>query len=424
MYLSLVSFVLLAGIALASPLPDGLSLEPGDTAEGPVLKAGALADGPYSTSGRWIVDKTGARQKLRCVNWAGHGEVNIPEGLQHQPIDNITTFIATNNFNCVRLTYSTDFALNPDVKVKDSFDQAAKDGNLPLAEMQALYASALKHNPFLDAASRVSTFDKVIASLADKGVKVVLDNHVSKAKWCCSQNDGNGWFKGADREENSQHFDVADWLKGLTAVATFAGGRGNVIGMSLRNELRPTNAGRARNDWYEYVGQGAAAVAAANKDLLIVIGGMNFALDIGFLYDRPLDTSKLGAKVVWEFHWYDFSNGEKNCGRLKKQLGHRAGFLLKEGQPYTGPLWLSEFGTDISKPNEGYVSCVVEYMTSNDADWAIWALQGDYYTREGKVSNEESWGLMKADWSGWRNDKFPATLGKMWDQTQGPTGKA
>lgn len=56
------------------------------------------------TSGRWILNASNQRVKLRCVNWAGHMEVNIPEGLQHQPVATIAQWVASNGFNCVRLT--------------------------------------------------------------------------------------------------------------------------------------------------------------------------------------------------------------------------------------------------------------------------------------------------------------------------------
>lgn len=59
-------------------------------------------------------------------------------------------------------------------------------------------------------------------------------------------------------------------------------------------------------------------------------------------------------------------------------------------------------------------------MTGNDADWAIWGLQGSYYIRSGVVNSDESYGLLTTDWSGWRNTALTGLLGNMWTQTQGP----
>lgn len=39
-------------------------------------------------------------------------------------------------------------------------------------------------------------FDAVAAELANQGIWVHLDNHMSKGKWCCNGNDGNTWFGG------------------------------------------------------------------------------------------------------------------------------------------------------------------------------------------------------------------------------------
>src|SRR4051812_46455371 len=85
---------------------------------------------PLSSTSRWIVDTNGDRVKLRCVNWAGHMETNLPEGLHKQSFDYLVGWIQRQGFNCVRLTYSIDHALHPDVKVADAFTQGAKDAGV------------------------------------------------------------------------------------------------------------------------------------------------------------------------------------------------------------------------------------------------------------------------------------------------------
>jgi endoglucanase len=85
---------------------------------------------------------------------------------------------------------------------------------------------------------------------------------------------------------------------------------------------------------------------------------------------------------------------------------------------------LSEFGIglsgSISSVDRNYLNCVVGYATSNDMDWAYWALQGSYYVRDANADVDESFGLLKKDWSDWRNTEFKGLLGNMWQQTQGP----
>lgn len=363
-------------------------------------------------------------------------ESNIPEGLQHQPVEYITSWIANAGFNCVRLTYSIDMALNPNMTVATSFTAAPKAAGVDPLEMQTLYASAIKQNPFLANATVLSTFGTVISSLADHNISVILDNHVSKATWCCDLSDGNGWFSDSIvySELNSRYFDSNKWITGLGDMATWSASYANVVGMSLRNEMRPIPVlqDTFHDDWYDRVTNGAQTIHTANPNLLIMIGGVMGALDLSFLYNRPLDTSTWSNRTVWEFHAYSFSFGfpTSDCPAFQEKIGRKAGFLLESNRAFTGPLWLSEFGvgmtggtpTDhgISSGDWSYLKCLVQYMEGNDADWSIWALQGDYYVRQGKTSVEEGFGMLDANWTGWRNPSFKDLLGDMWKMSQGP----
>lgn len=82
----------------------------------------------------------------------------------------------------------------------------------------------------------------MVRSLGERDLMVILDNHVSKPGWCCRRDDGNGFFGDA-------HFDPNVWLDGLTEMATMFAGVANVVGMSLRNELRGPRQNAA--DWYK-----------------------------------------------------------------------------------------------------------------------------------------------------------------------------
>lgn len=73
---------------------------------------------------------------------------------------------------------------------------------------------------------------------------VILDNHVTRPGWCCSNTDGNGFF-------GDQYFKPEEWVHGLTIMASLFRGVSNVVGMSLRNELRGPN--QNVDLWYKYV---------------------------------------------------------------------------------------------------------------------------------------------------------------------------
>lgn len=84
----------------------------------------------------------------------------------------------------------------------------------------------------------------MVSNLGANNVMVILDNHITKPGWCCSNTDGNGFF-------GDQYFDPQLWINGLTKMATLFNGVTNVIGMSLRNELRGPK--QNKNDWYRYM---------------------------------------------------------------------------------------------------------------------------------------------------------------------------
>lgn len=397
---------------------------------------------PLSSSSRWILDAESNRVKFRCINWAGHMETHVPEGLHRQSIAYLADFIADQGFNCVRLTYSIDWALAPDESVADAFRDAATRAYVPEANasIAAMYAQALAHNPFLANATVRDVFGEVVDQLWARGVMTLLDNHVSRAQWCCNLTDGNGWWDAGFgyTAANSRYFDTTRWVDGLRAVAAWAGGGDHpgVVAMSLRNEIRQfllQGANGPYDDWFTYINQAAKAVHAANPDVLIVVGGGLSATDLMMVQDRSLDWAAWEGKHVWEFHAYEFTVTFAldlgSCDIRKLEYGKFDGYVLTQDEDYTAPLILSEFGVGmtggdhaggLSDADYDYLTCLVGYMTNNDADWALWAIQGSYYIRNGVVDYNETWGVLDYSWTGWRNPEFPALLGAMWNVTQGP----
>ncbi|RLM75207.1 hypothetical protein C2845_PM15G03900 [Panicum miliaceum] len=169
---------------------------------------------------------------------------------------------------------------------------------------------------------------------------VILDNHVSRPRWCCSANDGNGFFGDAD-------FDPEVWIDGLVKMAAMFAGVGNVVGMSIRNELRGPR--QNTDDWYRYMQRGAEAVHAANPRVLVILSGLNNDNDLSFLHRRPVHLS-FSHEVAFEVHWYSFSdphqwaggNANRVCARVAASVVRRMLYLLDRGWP----VFLSEFGVD------------------------------------------------------------------------------
>ncbi|KAI1168547.1 glycoside hydrolase family 5 protein [Nemania serpens] len=393
---------------------------------------------PLKTSSRWILDADGKRVKLRCVNWAGHLETNTPEGLNKQPVDHIADFVAAQGFNCVRLTYSIDHALNPNAPLSQSFTSAATAAGVDVSAMNSAYAQIVEKNPFAASGTTRDAYEAVISALWDRGVMTILDNHVSKASWCCGLTDGNGWWdKGYGyTSTNSRFFNTDNWLNGLESMAAWATSQPGVIGMGLRNEIREfllqgTFNGRA--DWYNYLGQAATRVHGANPDVLVIMGGTQSTTDLTHLRtEGAIDWGAWAGKHVWEWHAYEFTVTyalfKADCEALQQAYGLYNGFVLAQGEAYTAPLLLSEFGfgmaggphMGLSDDDDRYFRCLRDYVLGNDSEWALWALMGSYYVREGTVDSDESFGVMDHDWAGLRNQDLPSQLAAMLQVTQGP----
>ncbi|GAV85091.1 Cellulase domain-containing protein, partial [Cephalotus follicularis] len=354
---------------------------------------------PLSTNKRWIIDDdSGERVKLTCVNWAAHLQPMLAEGLDKKPLSEIVAKVADNKFNCVRLTWATYmFTRYGLLNVTDTLESlglwAAREG----IEM---------NNPEVLTMTLVQAYDTVVDELGRQGLMVVLDNHVSKPKWCCPYDDGNGFFRDL-------HFNPLEWQIGLIMVSTRYRIRPQVVAMSMRNELRGSL--QNEHDWYLYIRRGAKLVHLANPDMLVVVSGLSWALDLEFLKTKPLALS-LDHKLVYEAHWYSFSIDpliwvvqplNRVCGRVYKSLNEHAGFVMSGKTPV--PLFLSEFGFDqrgLSLPDNQFLSCLMAYATEKDLDWGLWALQGSYYTKGLLPGPEEPFGLLDKNWDRLRYPKF------------------
>ncbi|XP_075473490.1 glycosyl hydrolase 5 family protein-like [Primulina tabacum] len=366
---------------------------------------------PLSTDSRWIVDESGKRIKLACVNWPAHLEVVVAEGLSMKPLDAISAEILDMGFNCVRLTWPLFLFTNDtlaSVTVKQSFK------NLGLVESSAGFQA---NNPSLINLTLINAYQAVVASLARNDVMVILDNHISKPGWCCSNFDDNGFF-------GDKYFNPDTWIKGLTKVATTFNGTKNVVGMGLRNELRGPK--QNINDWYRYMQKGAEVVHAANPNVLVILSGLKFDNDLSFLNSKPVNLS-YSNKTVFELHWYSFTDGtawqsgnpNRVCGQVVDETMKRATFLLEQGYP----LFVSEFGVDmrgISVNDHRFLNCFVGWAAEFDVDWALWALTGSYYLREGVIGLDETYGVYNWNWCGARNTSILQKLSVLQSPFRGP----
>lgn len=332
--------------------------------------------------------------KLACINWEAHLEPVIPEGLSKQPLDGISRRVASMGFNCVRLTWPIYLATN------ETFSNTTVRRSLQGLGLNDFVSGVQYYNPSIIDKSRIDAFKAVVTSLGNNNVMVIIDNHVSRPSWCCSDDDGNGFF-------NDQYFNPDEWIQGLTKMATLFKGVPNVIGMSLRNELRGSR--QNPKDWYMYMQNGAEAVHKANGDVLVILSGLRYNTDLSFVRDKPVSLSFSG-KLVFEMHWYAFFDSktwdsgspDQVCSKLVDKMMSTAGYLQGKGFP----LFVSEFGVDQRGTNVNdnkYLNCFLATAALFDWDWALWTLAGSYYFTQGQAAKDEFYGLLNEDWNDIRN---------------------
>ncbi|KAG6529317.1 glycosyl hydrolase 5 family protein-like [Zingiber officinale] len=366
---------------------------------------------PLSTSSRWIVDDAGRRVKLSCINWVSHLEPAVAEGMGKQPLDVISKRVAASGFNCVRLTWPLFLVTN------DTLGKLTVRQSLQALGLAESVAAVQVNNPDLVDLSLIQAFQAVVSNLGDNNIMVILDNHISKPGWCCSNFDGNGFF-------GDKYFNPDVWISGLTKMATLFKNSTNVVGMSLRNELRGPRQNVA--DWYRYMQNGAEAVHSANPDVLVILSGLSFDNDLSHLAKKQVELSFKG-KLIFEVHWYAFSDGQawangnpnRVCGSVAASVMRRAGFLLEQGWP----LFLSEFGLDQRGTNTNdnrYLGCMMSVAAELDLDWAFWTLQGSYYIRQGVLGLDETYGMLAWDWCRTRNTHMLERIQAIQSPFRGP----
>ncbi|MGA3043612.1 MAG: cellulase family glycosylhydrolase, partial [Bryobacteraceae bacterium] len=344
--------------------------------------AGAGVALPLHTSGRYLVDAAKQRVKLAAVNWYGAEEQDyVVAGLEYAPLSDIARQIRVMGFNAVRLPWSNE-----------------------MVETNPVIANArLAANPSLAGLPALGVFDAVVAALANEGLQIVLDNHMSNANWCCSDTDGNGlWYNAQFPESNW----LADWQ-------TMAGRYLNqpaVIGADLRNEPRDGatwGGSDPQFDWHAAAERGGNAVLAANPNLLIFVEGINYATDLTGALGLPVQLSAAG-QVVYSSHDYSWDHtGLSSYDELAAQLDGSWGYLLASGVP----VWVGEFGTchtDVSCVTSSsagtggfWFSNFQQYLQQRDADWSYWALNGTEARGDTRtLGAEETYGILNVTWTG------------------------
>merc|ERR1711990_648964 len=316
-----------------------------------------------------VIDSADQRVKLACVNWYGaHMEGFVVNGLDVRPVADIALTIASLGFNCIRLPFSLEqFYDNPIVE-----------------------ASRLSANPSLVGLSSLEVFDATVSALTNAGLMVILNNHNSKAGWCCSEQDGDGlWYTNQYSEQM--------WLDALEKMAERYSGDQLVVGIDLRNELRGAHGkypswgdGNEKRDWAMAAKKAGDLVLEVNPGLLVLVEGVEYAGNLEGARHHPIVLNR-PRQLVYSGHEYTFwGDTNRPYQEFKQHMEERQTFVREAGHEYSAAYWMGETGTGSNDNDWGKI---IRFLQVTDADWSYWAIDG--YKRPGE---DESFGILLSDY--------------------------
>jgi endoglucanase len=333
-------------------------------------------DLPLHTRGSLIVDSRNYPVRLVSVNWFGFDEGEfVVGGLDKASLQTIVHEIRTMGFNSVRLPWANQ-VLESNPLVPDY---------------------ALQANPELKGKRALDVMDAVITALAAENLMVILDNHVSRADWCCDDKDGNGLWYNRDYPE-------VQWILNWQTIAWRFAGEPHVIGVALRNELRSgADWGSAdpSQDWHAAAERGGDAVLSINPRLLIFVEGPSYSTQFEKVGSLPVRL-KVPHRLVYSPHDYSWSQPvPMSYEELRDNLDERWGYLAQGKAPT--PIWIGEVGTcQDTQACAGagfWFPWLVRYIQERGFAWAYWPLNGTQSSGAGRTfGRPETYGLLSPDY--------------------------
>ncbi|CAJ1332025.1 unnamed protein product [Effrenium voratum] len=237
---------------------------------------------PLHTKGRYIVNVDNERVKWACINWAGaYSLPAVVGGLEVQDLDKLAGRVADLGFNCVRLCYSTENHLsNPVVADRD-----------------------VAANPRLKGQRFMEVFEATVKALTDKGLMVILNNHISRSGWCCNVKQDEGFWYTEQWPEDM-------WLRSMVEMTKLFRDNSLVVAFDIRNEphdipgrLMTWGDGNPATDWAMAAERAGNAILAVNPDMLIVVSALCFCMDLRPVKSHPIRFN-IPNRLVYEAHNY------------------------------------------------------------------------------------------------------------------------
>ncbi|OAP62471.1 hypothetical protein AYL99_04676 [Fonsecaea erecta] len=334
---------------------------------------------PLSTQGRNIVDKDGRRVKLVSVNWYGASDIYmIPGGLDIRHRTKIARIIRELGFNSVRLPYADEI-----VRKNPVIDPELLAANKDLVGFRSL-----------------DVYAAVVRTLTETGLAVIINNHITQARWCC---DGYPCDMGWSNSDLGPLCPVRqteeDWIQDLTTVMKPHIHDPLVVGVDLRNEVRGFTGRFMWDSWATAAEHAAERLHQLQPGWLMIVEGVQSANDIRGAQYRPVRLTQEN-KLVYSSHVYGWSGWGSLVPYWYRTYKSFADDMDKNWeylrQTDTAPVWVGEIGAPNfpSRRDYHYWRNLMRYLRECDADFAYWAIN----PRKPESDATETYGLLQDDW--------------------------
>ncbi|RVD87739.1 uncharacterized protein DFL_001951 [Arthrobotrys flagrans] len=375
---------------------------------------------PLRTRGRNIIDSSGERVKLMSINWYGASDEDfVPGGLDVRHRKEIAATIREMGFNSVRLPYSDELVLtNPDVPEKfwsknsdlTSWKKRKEAGGLEDENVQRTRDPPSTYHVNFENEGTNNTltvkaldiFDAVVKSLTDEGIAVIVNNHITQARWCCDANLcdatwANDYLGKVCRISQTEEQWIQNWEKVMRNYVD----NSLVIGADLRNENRSPLGKMLWSSWATAAEKAANRLHALQPNWLMFVEGVASANYLQGVRSRPINLL-IPDRVVYSAHVYGWSGWgsllkgpywSRDYASFAYDMYDNWGFLLEEN---IAPVWIGEFGAP-DVPNTGdvnYWTHLMNFLEEMDADWGYWAIN----PRKPKENEAETYALIRDDW--------------------------
>ncbi|GMS81039.1 hypothetical protein PENTCL1PPCAC_3214, partial [Pristionchus entomophagus] len=316
------------------------------------------SDGQIHVNGQPLV--------LKGINYFGFNTNTFyPHGIWAYDLDYYLDFIKNNTFNAIRVPFCLEMIKN-------------NPANLTIA---------CRTNPGLCGKSAMEVLDIFIDRAAERGLLIMLDNHVITERGGIT----SLWYN----DEYPETLVISLWKSLVNRYSD----RWNVFAVDLKNEPHSSATwgdSSASTDWNKAAERMINSLSSFSG--LFFVEGIDWGTRLENVAEFPINTgnSFLNSRVVYSPHCYGpdvYSSPEFNSADFPKNLDAiwmaKYGFLVnKTGQPVVVSEWggKAEVGSKDAVWNDHYIEWLRSNCLTNNFYWCLNPDSGD------------TGGLLEDDW--------------------------